>query len=46
MIVTTRLHEGGNDLVDGLAYKENVHDLTIKVQLIKDELPSIARNNK
>lgn len=46
MIVTTRLHEGGNDLVDGLASKENVHDLTIKVQLIKDELPSIARNNK
>lgn len=46
MIVTTSLHEEGDDLVDAWASKENVHDLTIKVQLIKDELPSIARNNK
>lgn len=46
MIVTSSLHEAGGDLVDAWASKENVHDLTIKVLLIKDELPSIARNNK
>lgn len=46
MIVKTSLHEGTDDLADVWANEANVHDLTIQVQLIKDVLPSIARNNK
>lgn len=46
VIVKSTLHEEGDDLIDTLANQANIHDITIQVKLIKDDLPNMTRNIK
>lgn len=46
MLETSSLREGTDDIAEPWANLTSVHDLTIQVQLIKDDLPSIARSDK
>lgn len=46
MFETSSLREGTDDIAEPWANLTSVHDLTIQVQVIKDDLPSIARSDK